>query len=438
MPEEIHEPVDELIERSVHVEIPAEVEDRLRRQLTEFRTLVAQRPVSRWRSLADSLIHPAPVRILPMTAVLLVALALGLVFIPRESRASQLFAAAAAQLRSSQSLQYTIVLNPEPYVAVDFSYLAPGYRRINCSWGIEVRTDGTTGNQIVLMHGAHTYLAESGKRVESQADIDDFSAQLRSMPLKADKVLGERRIAGKTLIGYRLHNAPPNGSIPGLQTLDVWIDPATREADRVDVTVREQGRPPYQMHIQNIRAGAAVDRALFDLAPPAGYTPMPVPGSQPGTGEPDASSPVPALHAQIAYGAPLTAAVLPMQGPYAQTRFALQAVGDHLKTLDVTPDGPPFGRYESDQHWEVGYPVPPGTRVTAPFRLISLPASWTASVVVNGAWGQDSASRWTAFLKSVVEQGYLPAGPAMEIWSGEDAQPSGQSTEMRIPVTKAK
>jgi hypothetical protein len=36
-----------------------------------------------------------------------------------------------------------------------------------------------------------------------------------------------------------------------------------------------------------------------------------------------------------------------------------------------------------------------------------------------------------------MEQGYLPAGPAMEIWSGEDARESTQSTEMRMPVTKA-
>jgi predicted transcriptional regulator YdeE len=68
---------------------------------------------------------------------------------------------------------------------------------------------------------------------------------------------------------------------------------------------------------------------------------------------------------------------------------------------------------------------------------VSLPAALTASVVVNGPWGKDSNERWGAFLKSVMEQGYVPAGPAMESWSGEDAKPGTQSTEMRIPVTKA-
>jgi hypothetical protein len=42
---------------------------------------------------------------------------------PSDSGASQLFAA-AAQFNNSQSLQYTVVLNATPLVAVDFSYPA--------------------------------------------------------------------------------------------------------------------------------------------------------------------------------------------------------------------------------------------------------------------------------------------------------------------------
>jgi hypothetical protein len=126
-----------------------------------------------------------------------------------------------------------------------------------------------------------------------------------------------------------------------------------------------------------------------------------------------------------------------MKGSYLQTSAALQTVEAYLKTQGVTPVGPPLGRYWSEQHWETGYPVPPGTHVEAPFQLISLPAALAASVVVNGPWGKDSNGRWGAFLKSVIEQGYLPAGPTMEIWSGEDAKEWTQSTEMRMPVTKA-
>lgn len=419
--------VDELIRRRTQMEVPVDVEGRLRGRLAEFRTRVEQRPPNRFRKLAYSLIHPPVVRVMALTAALLVAVAVGLVVIPRESNASRVFAAAAEQLRSAQSLEYTVVLNTEPYVAIDFSFLAPAYRRFNCSWGIEVRGDGTTGKQIVLMHATRTYITEGGKGVEAA----DLAEQLRSLPQAADEVLGEQWAGEKKLIGYRLSKAPPNGSIPGLKKLDIWIDAGTREADHVDITVQEEGKPAHQMHIQNIRVGAEVNRSLFDLTPPAGYTAIAVPSGKPQA--PDTW----VLRAEIRQVGALVAVVVPMQGSYLQTPAALQTVEDFLKAQKVVPAGPPLGRYWSEQHWETGYPVPPGTKVEAPFQLVSLPAGLAASVVVNGPWAKDSNPRWAAFLKSVMERGYLPAGPAMEIWSGENGKPDTQSTEMRMPVAKA-
>jgi effector-binding domain-containing protein len=363
-----------------------------------------------------------------MAAALLAAVAAGLVLIPRQSSASRVYAAAAAQLRSSQSLEYTIVLNATPYVAVDFSFLAPAYRRINCSWGIEVRSDGTTGKQIALFHATRNYVAEVGKQIESS---DDFLEQLRSLPQAADEALGEQRAGDKTLIGYRLHKAPPNTGIQGLTAFDIWVDAATREAHHVDITIQEEGKPTHQMHIQNIRSGAQIDRSLFDLTPPAGYTAIVKPGPT------DSTQKTWALRPEINPTSTVVAVVVPMTGSYLQTSAALQQVEAYLKRRGVTPAGPPLGRFWSEQHWETGYPVPPGTQAEAPFQVVSLPPGLAASVVVNGPWAKDSDGRWGAFLKSVIEQGYQPAGPAMEIWSGEDARESTQSTEMRMPVTKA-
>jgi hypothetical protein len=177
--------------------------------------------------------------------------------------------------------------------------------------------------------------------------------------------------------------------------------------------------------------GAPINRSLFDLTPPAGYTAIVKPGPT------DSTQKTWALRPEIKPTSTVVAVVVPMTGSYLQTAAALQRVEAYLKTKGVTPVGPPLGRYWSEQHWETGYPVPPGTRSEAPFQLMSLPAGLSASVVVIGPWGKDSDGRWGAFLKSVMEQGYLPAGPAMEIWSGEDAKESTQSTEMRMPVTKA-
>ena len=433
----MHDDVDELIRKGTQVEIPAEVEDRLRHRLANFRARVEERPPSRMRSFLHSLTAPPLLRPALMTAVALAIVAASLILIPGESRASRVFAAAAAELKSAQSLQYTVVLNSDPYVGLDFAYLAPGYRRLDTSWGIEVRTDGTTGKQILLMHGIHAYLNESGKTVESQGNIDDFSAQLRSLPDRADNVLGEQWTGQRKLIGYRVHQAPPNGSIPGLKNLDVWIDSATREADHVDITVQEDGKPEHRMYIRNIRVGAAIDRSLFILTPPAGYSAFIVPGVKSGAGQAAQATSV-AVPAAIGQTAEVTAVVVPMTGSYAQAPTALGAVAEALEKDGVTPAGSPLGRFWSEKHWETGYPVPAGTQAEAPFQVVTLPAGLNASAVVSGAWGKDSEGRWDAFLRSVIEQGYLPAGPAMEIWSGDEGKPETQSTEMRIPVAKAR
>ena len=430
--------MDELIRRSAQVEIPAEVEDRLRHRLAEFRTRVEQRPPNRWRSLAYTLTYRPPLRAMAMTAAALVAVAVGLVLIPREANANRVYAAAAQQLRSSQSLEYTFVFSELPYVGVDFSYAAPGYQRVNCSWGIEVRADHTARKQIVLMHLTRMYVVESGKQVESPGNSDDWVKQLESLPPVADQVLGERQAGGKRLIGYRLLKAPDGTSIPGLKSFDLWVDAGTRQADHVDIAIEEQGKPVYQMHIRNIRVNGQVDRSLFDLTPPAGYTVITAASAEARASKPAPQQNALVLQAQIRQSDALTAVVLPMTGSYAQTQAAVEKVESYLKTLGVTPAGPPFGRFESEQNWDAALPVPAGTRVEAPFRFETLPPALVASVVVNGAWGKDSDARWGAFLKSVVEQGYVPAGPPMEMWSGEDAKPGTQSTEMSIPVTKAK
>jgi len=436
--QEANDEMDELIRRSTQVEIPAEVEDRLRHRLAEFRTRVEQRTPSRWRSLEYSLTYRPPLRVMAITAAALVAVAVGMVLIPREANASRVYAAAAQQLRNSQSLEYTFVFSELPYVGVDFSYAAPGYQRVNCSWGIEVRADHTARKQIVLMHLTRMYVVESGKQVESPANADEWVAQLESLPPVADQVLGERKAGGKRLIGYRLLKAPDGTSIPGLKAFDLWVDAGTRQADHVDIAIEDPGKPVYQMHIRNIRVNGQVDRSLFDLTPPAGYTVITAASAETRAGKTAPRQNALVLQAQIRQRDALNVVLLPMTGSYAQTQAASERVESYLKTLGVTPVGLPFGRFESEQSWDTGYPVPAGTRVEAPFRFETLPSALVASVVVNGPWGKDSDARWGAFLKSVVEQGYMPAGPPMEMWTGEDAKPGTQSTEMSIPVTKAK
>jgi hypothetical protein len=412
------------------MDVPPDVQERLRGRLASFRGKIGQRPPSRLPLLWYSLVHPSWVRVAATAAVVGAVVVAALFLLPR-SDASRAYAAAVAQLSRAQSLEYTVVL--APYTEVSFSYLVPGYRRVDCSWGMELRTDGS-GKQLILIPATRHYLIEEGKPSDSLADAMNLVEQLKSLPKKPGEILGEQTVGDKRLRGYRVHQLPRGNVIQGLKALDVWVDERGGSPDHVDISIQEAGKPLYQMHIKDIRVDAKINPSQFDMTPPAGYTEIQAPGGGAITVQPklyqDTWWPV------FKQSEPLFAVVIPMTGSYQQTPVALHEVESYLKKLGVAPVGPPFGRYESEQHWDAGYPVPATTHVEAPFKFISLPATWVASVAVKGPWGEDSTGRWGIFLRRVLEKRYVPSGPPMEIWSGKDAQPGTQSTEMRIAVAK--
>lgn len=416
--------VDDLIRRSTHVDVPIEVEERLRRRLAQFQTKIEQRPPSALRRLVYSLMRPPVFRVAAMVAV---AVVVALVILPIGSNSGRAYAQAVAQLRAARSLQYKLVL--APYTEVDFSYLGPRSRRVNCSWGIEIRTD-SAGRQIVLLHWTRQYAMEE-RTPDTLANAMDVVDQLRALPRTADETLGEQQVGDKRLTGYRLRHMPPSAMIGNLKQMDLWVDGKTGHPDHVDITIQEADKPLHKMQIKDIRLDGTVDPSQFTTTPPAGYSAIPIPGEKHGVQA--AEQPV-ALRPEIKQAEALTAVVVRMKGSFLQAAAVVGTVESHLKEMGVAPAGPAFGRFNSEQDWDAGYPVPSGTRVKAPFQTVTLPATTVASAIVPGAWGQDSGSRWATFLKWVVEHGYVPAGPPMEFWSGE-AQT--QSTEMRLAVRKA-
>ena len=416
--------VDDLIRRSTRVEVPIQVEERLRRRLAEFQTKIEQRPPGPLRRLVYSLMRPPVFRVAAMVAA---AVAVALVILPAGSNAGRAYAQAVAQFRAARSLQYKVVL--APYTEVEFSYLAPRSRRVSCSWGIEIRTD-STGRQIVLLHWSRQY-AMGEATPDTLANAMDLVDQLRALPRTADETLGEQQAGDKRLTGYRLSHMPPSATIGNLKEMDLWLDGKTGQPDHVDIMIQEAGKPLHKMQIKDIRLDGAVDPSQFTTTPPAGYSAIPIPGEKHGVQA--AEQPV-ALRPEIKQAEALTAVVVPMKGPFLQAAAAVGAVESHLKEMGVAPAGPAFGRFNSEQDWDAGYPVPSGTRVKEPFQTVTLPATTVASAIVPGAWGQDSGSRWATFLKWVIGHGYVPAGPPMEFWSGA-AQT--QSTEMRLAVRKA-
>jgi outer membrane lipoprotein-sorting protein len=429
--------LDDVIRRSTQVEVPIEVRERLHRQIAGLRERIEHQRPNRLRGWAEAYLRPLPLRVAAITAAAL-AVVLALTLTPGGSKANHVYAAAAAEMRAAQSLEYKIVL--APYTEVSFSYLAPAHRRVSCSWGTEIRSDGS-GRELVLMHLTRNYAMEEGKQPGGVAESSDLVNGLKSLPKTADEFLGTKEIDGRRLTGYRILHLPEGTVSRGFKAMDLWVNAETGDPDHVDISFQEEGKPLYEMHIKEIHVGRGIDPTVFDMTPPANYTAI---NTQEGTQHADLQGEQETLRPEIKQSDAMSVVVVSVNSSYPQTRAAMQQVRSWLKEEGVSPSGPPVMKYVSKTEWYAGYPVPGGTPAEKPFRRDDIPASSTASVVVKGPWGEDfnttwghdPGSRWASFVMWIGRQGYVPVGPPIEIWSGADTKPSSQSTEMRIAVVR--
>jgi outer membrane lipoprotein-sorting protein len=429
--------LDDVIRRSTQVEVPPEVKMRLQHRLAELRERIQQQPTSRPREWAEALIESLSFRVAAVTvATLAVALALTLTL--GGSKADRVYAAAVTQIRNAQSLEYKIVL--APYTEIQFSYLAPAFRRVSCSWGTEIRNDGS-GKELVLMHLTGSYAMEEGKHSDTFAQATDLFNELKSLPKKADQSLGTKTMDGRHLTGFRILHLQSGTVTRGFKGMDLWVDEETGDPADADISIQEEGKPLYQMHITEIHVGREIDHSLFDMTPPAKYKAINIAD---GTQHADLLGPQEALRPEIKQSGAMSVVVIPTDASFPQARVAIRQVRSWLKDQKVSPSGPPVMKYVAKTEWYAGYPVPSDTLADEPFRRDDIPASPVASVMVKGPWGQgfsttwghDPGSRWASFVMWIGRQGYVPVGPPTEIWSGVETQPSSQSTEMRIAVAR--
>lgn len=163
--------------------------------------------------------------------------------------------------------------------------------------------------------------------------------------------------------------------------------------------------------------------------------------AQPPAAPPAAPPPAkPAFEVKVMTSEPVHAVVLPMKGSYAQHQEAFGRLGGFLGGRGITPSGPPFATYFSDPSvgeanlvWEVGFPVPAGVTVEAPFEIRDLPAAPTAVHVHRGPL-EELGTAWPQLIEWILGNGYQPAGPAMQVFQGNLAV--APEVEMRMAVRK--
>jgi effector-binding domain-containing protein len=180
----------------------------------------------------------------------------------------------------------------------------------------------------------------------------------------------------------------------------------------------------------------SVPRSIGALALLAGLA-VSASAQQPPAAAPPAK---PAFEVQVTTVEAVHAVVLPMKGSYMQHPDAFARLGGYLSGRGVMPSGPPFGRYFSDPAvgeanlvWEIGFPVPAGVTVEAPFEIRDLPAAPYAVHVHRGPM-EDLGPAWGSLIGWVMGNGYQPVLPAMQVFKGDLA--AAPEVEMRIAVQK--
>ena len=83
--------------------------------------------------------------------------------------------------------------------------------------------------------------------------------------------------------------------------------------------------------------------------------------------------------------------------------------------------------------WEIGFPIPAGVTVEAPFEIRDLPPAPYAVHVHRGPM-EDLGPAWGSLMEWVMGNGYQPVLPAMQVFKGGLA--AAPEVEMRIAVQK--
>ncbi len=166
--------------------------------------------------------------------------------------------------------------------------------------------------------------------------------------------------------------------------------------------------------------------------------PPPAPPAATAPAAPAAPAPAPAAEYTVVATEAIHAVVLPMKGSYSQHQSAFERLGSYLAGRGISPEGAPFGRYFGDPSvgednlvWEVGFKVPAGTKVEAPFEVKDIPAVQSVVHVHRGSF-DDLAAAWPQLIQWVTANGYQIAGPATMVFSSF----MPPEVELRQPVQK--
>jgi outer membrane lipoprotein-sorting protein len=213
-----------------------------------------------WRTIMNSKITK-----LATAAAIIVAVLVSFHYLG--GSASNAYADIAERLQKARTLLYTVTtttpIEGVPDMKMEVAFKEPGYMRMTMPGGYVSVMDCMQGKALSVIPARKQFVEMDMSNLPDDSGRRQFDAieKLRSLPERADEVLGERQIDGRTVQGYRVTE-------DGV-TNTVWIDPKTREL--IEVEMEFDNAPGMSGTMSDFRFDVELDDALFSLTPPDGY-----------------------------------------------------------------------------------------------------------------------------------------------------------------------
>jgi outer membrane lipoprotein-sorting protein len=214
-----------------------------------------------WRTIMNN-----KMRKFAIAATILVVVLIGVHYLAGSS--GTVYADIVERLQKARTLLYTvttsIAVEGMPDMEMEIAFKEPGYVRITMPGGYVSVADWTQGKGLSIIPDKKQFIEMDMSNLPDDIARRQFEMieRLRTLPERADEVLGERNVDGHVVQGFRVAE---EGEID-----TVWIDPHTRELILVE---REfANMPGISATMTNFQFDVDLDNSLFSLIPPQGYT----------------------------------------------------------------------------------------------------------------------------------------------------------------------
>ncbi len=217
-----------------------------------------------WRTIMSNRITK-----LAVAAAIVIAVLIGLhYFAGPVSVTTSAYAEIAQRLQNARTMLYTVTTTTSvqgmPDMRMEIAFKEPGFMRMTMPGGYVSVMDCIQGKGLSIMPDKKQFIEMEISNLPGDGGRQQFNTieKLRSLPERADAVLGEREIDGRTVQGFRVTE---DGT-----TNTVWIDPKTREL--VEIEMQFDNAPGTSATMTGFRFDADLPDELFNLEPPDGYT----------------------------------------------------------------------------------------------------------------------------------------------------------------------